>query len=225
MNHKVAVFVFWFATVPVLCQTVSPQYQPGTITAVSAHQTAPGEQASDVSRYDVSIKVGETVYTVLYTPPNGAKTVEYATGLDFLVLVGTNTLTINRGPSGSTELPILRREELPAKTGLDWSKAPSQYYSLKLENLTKVLNLSDDQQARIKPILEHEAGELRTLWNNPTVTSKQKLNSLEKIVRSSDRRIKPLLSNDQVRTLEELRKDQKQELKKHIEERSASKQN
>jgi len=225
MNYKAAVLFLCLATVHVLSQSSSPQYQPGTITAVAVHRLAPGEQPSDVAKYDLSITIGDTNYLVLYTPPNGAKTVEYSAGLDFLFLVGSDTLTINRGPSGAAELPILRREALPAKNALDWSKAPSQYYSLKLENLTNVLNLSDDQQARIKPILENEAGELRTLWNTPVLSNKDKLNTLEKIVRSSDKKIKPLLSDDQLRILADLRKNQKQELKKRIEEQTASKQN
>ncbi|PWT88177.1 MAG: hypothetical protein C5B55_13560 [Blastocatellia bacterium] len=225
MNHKAAVFLLCLATVQVFCQSSSPKYQPGTITAVAVHQPAPGEQPSDAPKYDLSIVIGDTNYLVLYTPPNGAKTVEYSAGLDFLFLVGSDTLTINRGPTGTAELPILHREALPAKSGLDWSKAPSQYYSLKLENLTKVLNLSDDQQARIKPILENEAGKLRTLWNTTVLSNKDKLNTLEKIVRSSDKKMKPLLSEDQVRILTDLRKNQKQELKKRIEEQTASKQN
>jgi hypothetical protein len=215
-----------FVSLPGFCQTTSSKYQPGTITAVAAHQIAPGEQASDVVRYDVSIKVADTLYVVLYTPTNGSNMVEYSPGLDFLVLVGSDTLTFNRSGSGTTtEVPILRREALAAGSGIDLSKAPSQYFSLKLQHLSEALHLRDDQQAKIKPILEQEAGELSQLWNNPAVSRKDKLNSLEKIVRSSDKKIKPLLSVDQVQKLEELRKEQKVELKKRISEETASKQN
>ena len=225
MFKPLAISLICLGSVLALSQTSSLKYQPGTITAVQIHQVPPGEPAGDVLRYDVSVKVGDTVYVALYAPPNGAKTIEYAAGLDFLVLVGSDTLTFNRGPSGTTELPILRREVLPATNDPDWSKGPSQYFSLKLDHLSKVLNLSDEQQGRIKPVIEHEAGELRTLWDNPVLSRKEKLNSLEKIVRSSDKKIKPLLSQDQARTLEDLRKQQKLELKKRIEEATASRQN
>jgi hypothetical protein len=226
MLKPFAIIVICAATVSAFCQTPSSKYQPGTITAVTAHQIGPGDQANDVVRYDVSIKVGDSVYVVLFTPTSGSNMVEYSTGLDILVLLETDTLTINRSGSGtSTELPILRRESLPAESGLDWSRAPSQYFSLKVEHLSKVLNLSDDQQAKIKRFLEQEAGELRTLWNNPGLSRKDKLNRLEKIVRSSDKKIKPLLSQSQVQKLEELRKEQKIELKQHIEKESASKKN
>jgi hypothetical protein len=224
MCRPLVVILIFAATVSAFCQTAPSKYQPGTITAVTAHQAASGEQARDVVQYDVSIKVGDTLYTVLYTPTSGSNMVEYSTGLDLLVLVESDTLTINRSGSGTTSaLPILRREAVPVQSGLDWSKGPSQYFSLKLDHLSKALNLSNDQQAKIKPFLEQEAGELRTLWNNPTVSRKDKLNTLEKIVRSSDKKIKPLLSQDQVQKLEELRKEQKVELKKRIAEETASK--
>ena len=72
-------------------QTSQPDYQRGTITAVTAHQNTSGESSRDVVRYDVSVKVGNTNYVVLFTPPNGSNTVEYSAGTDMLFLVGANT--------------------------------------------------------------------------------------------------------------------------------------
>ena len=47
-------------------QTGSSKYQPGTITAVARHQNAPGGAWRRCCRYDVSVKVGNTLYKVLY---------------------------------------------------------------------------------------------------------------------------------------------------------------
>jgi hypothetical protein len=195
-------------------QTPPSNYQRGTITAVTAHQNVPGE--SGVVRYDVSVKVGNTKYVVLFTPPNGSNTVEYSTGVDMLFLVGDDTLTFNSTVSGKTEMPILRREALPARGSPDLSRAPSQYFSLKLQNLSEKLALSDDQQAKIRPILEQESGELSPLWNNPVISRKEKLDTLEKVVRASDEKIKPILSQSQREKLQEMRKQQKEQLKKLI---------
>jgi hypothetical protein len=151
--------------------------------------------------------------------------VEYSAGLDKLVLVGTDTLTFNSDLSGKTEVPILRRRQvLPAPNDLDWTKAPGQYFSLKLKHLSDTLGLSEDQQVKIKPILEQEAGELGPLWDNPVISRKEKLDSLEKIVQASDAKIKPLLSETQAQKLEEMRKEQKQELKKRIAEQKLNRQ-
>jgi hypothetical protein len=213
------------ASISALAQTPALNYQRGTITAATAHQNAPGESGRDVARYDVSVKIGSTVYVVLFTPPNGSNSVKYSTGIDMLFLVGNDTLTFNSMVSGKTEMPILRRETSPAQGGLDLSKAPSQYFSLKLQNLSEKLALSDDQQAKIRPILEQESGELSPLWSNPAISHKEKLDTLERVVRASDEKIKPILSQNQQERLQELRKEQKDQVKKLTSGKEAGKQN
>ena len=201
----------------------SDQYQTGTITAVAPHQN--GNASDSAARYDVSVKVGNTVYTVLYTPPNGANTVEYSAGFDLLVLVGTDTLTFNSKLSGKTEVPILRRETVAASSGLDLSKLPSQYFTMKQQHLSEVLSLTEDQLAKIKPILEQESGEAKQFLGNPAVSRKDQVNRWEKLVQSSDEQIKPFLSQTQQQKLRDLRSEQKQELKKLISNQKAGKQN
>ena len=208
------------ALLPAPCQTPSNEYQPGTIVAVTPHQLTTGQQKSDVVQYDLSVQVENTVYVVLYTPPLGLKTVQYSVGYEKLVLLGKDTLTFNSDMSGKTVLPILRREVLPVKNAIDWSKGPGEYFSMKLEHLTQTLDLTEEQQSKIKPILEQETGELDPLWGNPVVSRKEKLIQLEKIVLSSDKKIKPLLTEAQLQKLEEMRKEQKQELKKRIAEKT-----
>jgi hypothetical protein len=89
---------------PVFGQSTS-KYQVGTITEVKVHQTA-GSGASAAASYDVSVKVGDTVYVVLYTPAVGEDTVKYAAGRDLLVLVGKNRITYNDILGRSYEVPI-----------------------------------------------------------------------------------------------------------------------
>jgi|SRR5579864_3872911 hypothetical protein len=81
------------------------KYQVGTITQVKIHQAA-GSDASDAVSYDVSVKVGDTIYVVLYTPPLGEETVKYAAGRDLLVLVGKRTIRYNDILGQSFEVPI-----------------------------------------------------------------------------------------------------------------------
>lgn len=213
--------LIWVATTIVAAQQgsqPSSQFQHGTITAVTAHQDAPGEPAGDVVKYDVSVEVGNVLYVVLFTPPNGSKTVEYSRGMGLLVLVGSNTLTFNSAISGRTEVPILRREELAGGKTIDRSKVPGQYFGMKLQNLSEKLNLTEDQQAKIKPTLEQESGEVGQIWLNTGMSSKEKMNRYQKIVRASDEKIRPVLSPEQLQKLQEMRKEQKQELKRVFEE-------
>jgi hypothetical protein len=87
------------------CGQSTSKYQVGTITEVKVHQIA-GSGASDAARYDISVKVGDTIYVVLYTPPLSEETVKYSAGRDLLVLVGKNTITYNDILGRSFAVPI-----------------------------------------------------------------------------------------------------------------------
>jgi hypothetical protein len=75
------------------------------ITEVKARQVA-GDSASDPTSYDVSVKVGDTIYVVLYTQPLGEIPAKYATGHELLVLVGKSTITYNDILGRSLQVPI-----------------------------------------------------------------------------------------------------------------------
>jgi hypothetical protein len=76
---------------------------------VQVHKDSP----SDVVKYDVSVKVGETIYLVLYTPPAVDPTsVKYAAGRELLVLVGEKTITYNDILGQSWEVPIVSQRSV-----------------------------------------------------------------------------------------------------------------
>jgi len=104
MLRLVGVVFICLTAFPVFCQSTS-KYQVGTITEVKPH-LASGSDASGAASYDVSVKVGDTVYVVLYTPPLGEETVKYATGRDLLVFVGKSTITYNDILGRSFEVPV-----------------------------------------------------------------------------------------------------------------------
>jgi hypothetical protein len=221
MRGFLGVILICISVLSALGEAPSPKYQPGTIMAVTAHKS-PGQPDTDVTQYEVSVKVGNTTYVVLYTPPNGSDTVKYALGDELLVLVGSNTLAFNVPASGKIEAPILSRATLPAQS-LDLSKACGQYSSLKLQHLSENLALTEGQQAQIMPILSQEAGEVGEICFNPALSRADKLSRYEKIVHTSDEKVKPLLSATQLQELQDLRKEQKQDLKRMIAEQKSSK--
>ena len=81
------------------------KYQVGTITEVKTHLSDASSDFDAVS-YDVSVKVGDIIYVVLYTPPLGEETVKYSAGRDLLVLVGKRTIRYNDILGQSFEVPI-----------------------------------------------------------------------------------------------------------------------
>jgi hypothetical protein len=211
MNRQLCVIALWVVVLVLSAQgqTPSSKYQPSTIMAVTAHQSS-GQHDPNVTQYDVSLKVGNTSYTILYTPPNGANTVTYAMGDELLVLVGSNTLAFNT-PFGKVEAPILHRESLPM------AKTIGPDFAIKLA-------LTDSQQAEITPMLKQEAGQVEQLCANSGLSRAEKMSQYENIVRASDEQIKPLLSASQGQKLHDLRKEQKQDLKKMLAEQKLDNQ-
>jgi len=97
----------------------------------------------------------------------------------------------------------------------------STYFTTKMANLTEKLQLNCDQQAKLKPIAEQEVGYLDEIHSNPVLSKHEKLRKLENIVHNSDDEMKPILSPEQWQTLQNLRKEQKQELKKYADARKS----
>jgi hypothetical protein len=107
MPRALCVICICLLTLPAICQSTS-KYQVGTIIDVKPRSAA-ADAGSDVTSYDVSVKVADTIYVVLYTPPLGMNTVRYAGGRELLVLVGKNTITYNDILGQSMDVPIVSR--------------------------------------------------------------------------------------------------------------------
>ena len=89
------------------------------------------------------------------------------------------------------------------------------YFTTKMDNLTTQLDLTPDQQAKLKPIAEHEANLLEEIRGNSGHSRKEKLARLQQVVLESDKQMKPWLSAQQWEKLQALRKDQKEQLKQY----------
>jgi hypothetical protein len=94
-----------FVTLPVFCESAA-KYEVATITDVKRH-LASDDKVSDAVSYEVSVRVADTSYLVLYTDTLGTNAVKYAAGRELLVHVGKNTITYNDILGRSQEVPII----------------------------------------------------------------------------------------------------------------------
>jgi periplasmic protein CpxP/Spy len=74
----------------------------------------------------------------------------------------------------------------------------------KLQMLTKQLNLTSDQQAKIKPILESESQQMQTLRQDSSLSSEDRMSKMRQIRQSSNEQIKSNLNGDQQQKFEEM---------------------
>jgi hypothetical protein len=85
----------------------------GTITDVKQHSDSKG-QPVDPPRWDVSIKVRDTIYVVLFVPPSGHSGVQYRRGMDLNVLVGEESITYNDSLGRTRQAPIVSKRTASA---------------------------------------------------------------------------------------------------------------
>ena len=111
MLRAMRVMCICLLTLPALCEPA--KYEVATITDVKPHQPA-ASNSSEVARYDVSVKVADTIYLVLYTDTMGTSTVKYAAGRELLVHVGKDTITYNDILGRSQEAPIISQKPAPS---------------------------------------------------------------------------------------------------------------
>ena len=98
----------------VLCQQNNSKWQVATIMAVAPH---PDDHSDSIARkYDVSIRVGKTLYVVLYVSQNGSNAIMHRAGTDLLVSVGAKTIAFNNLMGKKMEAPILSQKPVPPAT-------------------------------------------------------------------------------------------------------------
>ena len=131
--HALLIFV-WLVPAP---GQMKSEYQPGTILAVVPR---PSKTADETTSYDVSVRVANTVYVCLYTPPPGSGTPLYAAGREMLFKVGEKSMTFNDMLGASVEVPIESKTPVaaPAPESLDLDSPSTPTKSTLVIGLTGV---------------------------------------------------------------------------------------
>ncbi len=82
-----------------------------------------------------------------------------------------------------------------------------------LKHLTKKLNLSDDQQAKLKPILEDQRKQMDAIRDDSSMSRQDRFSKMQELRQSSDTQIKSVLNDDQQKTFDKMREDQANRMK------------
>jgi len=78
----------------------------------------------------------------------------------------------------------------------------------RLQHMTKMLNLTDDQQQKIKPILDNENQQMQTLRQDTTMSREDKMTKMRDMRQSTNDQIKAVLNADQQKKWEEMQSRQ-----------------
>jgi hypothetical protein len=99
-------------------QSSSSQYQSGLILEVKEHPGAEipaTEKTPPIKRYDISVRVKDVVYVILFTPRPGMHGFQTLAGMDLLVLVQEKTMFFNDILGRSMSAPIISQHAAAPK--------------------------------------------------------------------------------------------------------------
>lgn len=74
-----------------------------------------------------------------------------------------------------------------------------------LKHMTKMLNLTEDQQAKIKPILEDRQQKFSTLMQDSSLSRDDRRAKFQEIATASQQQVRANLTPDQLKTMDEMR--------------------
>jgi Spy/CpxP family protein refolding chaperone len=82
----------------------------------------------------------------------------------------------------------------------------------RLEELSKQLNLTPEQKAKLLPILKADAPKLEAIKNNTSLTKLQKLEQIRAVHQQSDPQVKAILTPEQYQQLQTIRQQEIQSM-------------
>jgi hypothetical protein len=74
----------------------------------------------------------------------------------------------------------------------------------RMQRMTQTLELSGDQQEKIKPILEAEAAQMQTLRDDPALSQQDRMAKMKEIREHTASQINPILNPDQQKKYAEM---------------------
>jgi periplasmic protein CpxP/Spy len=78
-----------------------------------------------------------------------------------------------------------------------------------IKHLTKKLNLSDDQQAKLKPILEDQRKQMEQIRNDSSLSREDRFSKMQELRQNSDTQVKSVLNDDQQKSFDNMRQEQR----------------
>ena len=77
----------------------------------------------------------------------------------------------------------------------------------RLQEISTQIHLTEDQKEKIKPVLMKEAPKLKALKDDSSLTRRKRFQGLRAIMDETSASLKPILTIDQLKTLQKMRDD------------------
>jgi len=91
----------------------------------------------------------------------------------------------------------------------------------RLQRLGQRLQLTDEQKAKIKPLLEEEVAQAKAIHEDGSLSRPQKMEKMQQLRSSTQEKIKPILTPEQQKKLEEMQERAKERRERRMQKRQA----
>jgi len=92
----------------------------------------------------------------------------------------------------------------PPPGGGGWQHGQMPTADQRLQRMTQALNLTEDQQAKIKPILENESTQMQSLRSDSSLSQEDRFAKMKQLRESTSSQINPILTADQQKQYAEM---------------------
>lgn len=90
---------------------------------------------------------------------------------------------------------------------------PTMSVDDQIQHLTRKLKLSDDEQAKLKPILEQQNKQMEQIHNDSSLSREERFSKMQDLRQSSDTQIKSVLNEEQQKSFDKMREEQRDRMK------------
>ena len=104
----------------------------------------------------------------------------------------------------------------PSEQGMGHHMGRRQMPSVddQLKHLSSKLNLTDAQQAKLKPILEDQHKQMEQIHNDSSLSREDRFGKIQQLRQNSDSQIKSVLNEDQQKNFDKMREEQRSRMNK-----------
>ena len=113
-------------------------------------------------------------------------------------------------PSQSAPSQSTPSQAAPSQAGAASEAAPGHPQAQAQAGEDNPLNLTDEQKAKLRPILAEENQQLDTLRNDTSMTQEQKISKANEIRQTASPKIRAILTQEQLQKLADLQKAKQQ---------------
>lgn len=94
----------------------------------------------------------------------------------------------------------------------------------RMQHLTKELNLTKEQQEKIRPIIEKEMKDIRDVRENTSLTQEQKMEKIKVIHQGTQAEVNKILTPEQQKKYAEMQEKAREEMAEHKAEHNKNRQ-